>query len=97
MDNIFDYDSYDTTENFIIDTLDKIISEAVLKNASDIHIEPFEKIVRIRYRIDGCLHVIKNLDINILDSVISRLKIISSMDISGKNCHRTAILNLMTK
>ena len=84
MDNIFDYDSYDTTENFIIETLDKIISEAVLKNASDIHIEPFEKIVRIRYRIDGCLHVIKNLDINILDSVISRLKIISSMDISEK-------------
>ena len=84
MDNIFDYDSYDTTENFIIETLDEIINKAILKNASDIHIEPFEKTVRIRYRIDGCLHVIKNLDINILDSVISRLKIISSMDISEK-------------
>ena len=49
MDDIFDYESYDTTENFIIETLDEIISEAVLKNASDIHIEPFEKTVRIRH------------------------------------------------
>ena len=46
MDNIFDYDSYDTTENFIIETLDEIINEAILKNASDIHIEPFEKTKR---------------------------------------------------
>ena len=70
MDNIFDYDSYDETENIIIDTLDEIIKEAILKNASDIHIEPFEKKVRVRYRIDGCLNVIKNIDINILDFVV---------------------------
>ena len=49
MDNTFEYDSYDTKENFIIETLDEIINEAVLKNVSDIHIAPFEKTVRIRH------------------------------------------------
>ena len=62
MDNIFDYDSYDTTENFIIETLNKIISEAILKTASDIHIEPFEKSIRIRYtKIE---HLTKNKNLN---------------------------------
>ena len=37
MDNIFDYDSYDTAENFMIETLDKIINKAIFQNASDIH------------------------------------------------------------
>ena len=60
MDNIFEYDSYDTTENFIIDTLDEIINEAILKNASDIYTEPFEKIVKIRYI--EIKHPIKDLD-----------------------------------
>ena len=80
MDNIFDYDSYDTTENFIIDTLDEIINKAILKNASDIHIEPFEKTVRIRYRIDGCLHVIKNqfkLSIFLYQETTSKKRIFS--------------------
>ena len=60
MDNIFEYDSYDTTENFIIETLDEIINESILKNTSDIYTEPFEKIVKIRYI--EIKHPIKDLD-----------------------------------
>ncbi len=60
MDNIFDYDSYDTTENFIIETLDEIINESILKNTSDIYTELFEKIVKIRYI--EIKHPIKDLD-----------------------------------
>ena len=60
MDNIFDYDSCDTTENFIIDTLDEIINESILKNTSDIYTELFEKIVKIRYI--EIKHPIKDLD-----------------------------------
>ena len=60
MYNIFDYDSCDTTENFIIDTLDEIINESILKNTSDIYTELFEKIVKIRYI--EIKHPIKDLD-----------------------------------
>ena len=64
MDNIFDYDSYDTTENFIIETLDEIINESILKNTSDIYTELFEKIVKVRYI--EIKHPIKDLDQKII-------------------------------
>lgn len=80
----FDYDSFNASGNFIVETLDKIINDGILRNASDIHIEPFEKVMRVRYRIDGYLYVIKSFDIKLLDSMISRLKIIAGMDISEK-------------
>ena len=70
--------------NSAVDILNKLISDAILKNAGDIHIEPFENTIRIRYRIDGCMYVIKNFDIKILDALIARLKIIANMDISEK-------------
>lgn len=84
MDDILGYSDSNSVDNFVVETLDNLIKEAILKNASDIHIEPFETKMRIRYRIDGCLYVIKNSNLNILETLISRLKIISGMDISEK-------------
>ncbi len=68
----------------IVRALDLIISQAVRDRASDIHIEPQESEVRIRYRIDGVLHDIMGLPTSALNPLISRLKILASMDITER-------------
>ncbi len=61
-----------------------MISEAVQLRASDIHIEPFEDVVRIRYRIDGILHKRDSPPRRLLGSIISRIKILGKMDIAER-------------
>jgi type IV pilus assembly protein PilB len=57
---------------------------AIQKGASDIHIEPYEKELRIRYRIDGILYNIMNPPMKFRDAITSRLKIMAKLDISEK-------------
>lgn len=64
--------------------IDSLIESAVLLNASDIHIEPYEKTIRTRYRIDGKLKEFQSVDIVLLSNIISRLKIMGTLDISEK-------------
>jgi len=61
-----------------------IFSEAIKKKASDIHIEPYEDELRIRFRIDGVLHEVLNLSMNLHPGLSSRLKVMSDMDISER-------------
>jgi len=61
-----------------------IIREAVNLGASDIHIEPQEKKLIVRYRVDGVLRIFHELPVHIKDAVAARFKIMSSMDISEK-------------
>lgn len=61
-----------------------LIEEAYNKGASDIHIEPFEKEVRVRYRIDGILRTVRKLPTAIKDSLVARYKIMAKLDISEK-------------
>lgn len=68
----------------IVKLVAMIIAEAVKAMASDIHIEPREKYVQIRFRIDGELRNILKYDKNIHDSVVSRVKIISNLDITNR-------------
>ncbi len=68
----------------IIKLADKIIIDAVKMRASDIHIEPHEKGVAIRYRIDGVLHNIFNLPLQIKSPLITRFKIMSHLDIAER-------------
>ena len=62
--------------------LDLIISEAIKNRASDIHIEPEEDRLRLRYRIDGVMHEIMSLPRSAHAPLISRLKILASMNIA---------------
>ncbi len=64
--------------------VNSIIDDAIIANASDIHIEPFEKILRIRLRINGSLIEYKNLDIEMHSKIITRIKIMSGLDIAEK-------------
>jgi type IV pilus assembly protein PilB len=67
---------------FIVKLVDLILTEALKKRASDIHIEPEIDGLRIRYRIDGALHDILKLPKKNQNAVIARLKIISDLDIT---------------
>ena len=66
----------------IVKIVGLIINEAIRKRASDIHIEPQEKSVRIRYRVDGELHEQYNLPKNNQNAMLARLKIMSNLDIT---------------
>ena len=61
-----------------------LIAQAINDRASDIHIEPGEKNLTVRYRIDGVLHEMQRADRAIQDGVISRLKIMASVDIAER-------------
>lgn len=61
-----------------------MIEQAVRLRASDIHIEPLETQIRIRYRVDGVLKEVMRYEMNLLPAIITRIKIISGMDISEK-------------
>ncbi len=68
----------------VVKLVNIILTEAVRKGASDIHVEPYEKEFRVRYRIDGVLHEAMTPPMKMRDAIISRLKILSKLDISEK-------------
>jgi len=68
----------------IVKLVNALIIEALKKGASDIHIEPFEKELRIRYRIDGVLHEVAKYQPDIKDAVVARIKVLSGLDIAEK-------------
>jgi type IV pilus assembly protein PilB len=68
----------------IIRLVGKTIEEALAQRASDIHIEPFQHRMRIRYRIDGVLKEIASLEVALLAPMTSRLKIMAGLDIAEK-------------
>lgn len=63
----------------VVRIVDTLIKHAILQDASDIHIEPDEKEVRIRYRIDGILHEAMTLPKQIRDGIIARIKVLSNL------------------
>src|SRR3990167_4996825 len=68
----------------LIDFADHIIEDALQKNASDIHIEPYEKTCRIRYRRDGLLYEVANAPLSTAFRLITRLKVLAKLDISAR-------------
>lgn len=74
----------DGTEGPIVRLVNSIFEQAITSRASDIHIEPFENEIKVRYRIDGVLYDVLKLDIGILSSLVARIKIIGNMDIAEK-------------
>ena len=76
--------SEDVNNSPIVQLVKGMIDQAVRQRASDIHIEPMEKQVRIRYRIDGALYEKAVYSIRLLPAIVARIKIIGGMDISEK-------------
>lgn len=83
------------TNSPIVQLVKSMIEQATRQRASDIHIEPLENTVRIRYRIDGVLYEKASYDKNLLSAIITRVKIIGGMDISEKRKPQDGRITLM--
>jgi MSHA biogenesis protein MshE len=78
----------------VVKLLQTVFEEAVKTRASDIHFEPQEKYLRIRFRIDGVLHVQTDADLKIASAVALRLKLMSGLDISEKRLPQDGRFNI---
>jgi len=74
----------DISSSPIVKLVKEMIDLAVRQRASDIHIEPMEEYIRVRYRIDGVLQKKATYNVSVLPAIIARIKIIGGMDISEK-------------
>lgn len=68
----------------IVKYINKLLIDAIRMGASDLHFEPYEKMYRVRYRVDGVLRQITNPPLQLATRLASRLKVMSQMDISEK-------------
>jgi type IV pilus assembly protein PilB len=68
----------------VVKLVNLVLTDAVKRGASDIHIEPYEKEFRVRFRIDGVLQSIMSPPVKLKDAITSRLKIMAKLDISEK-------------
>lgn len=68
----------------VVTFVNRLLAEAYVKKASDIHVEPYERIFRVRFRMDGSLVEVAQPPKSMMAPVVSRLKIMSQMDISEK-------------
>src|SRR5437879_13747299 len=68
----------------IVKLVNLVLTDAVKRGASDIHMEPYEKEFRVRFRIDGVLQSIMSPPLKLKDAITSRVKIMSKLDISEK-------------
>ena len=68
----------------VVKFLQRVMLDAINSGVSDIHFEPFEKFYRIRYRLDGVLYEVARPPLAIKDKIVSRIKVISNLDISEK-------------
>ncbi len=71
-------------EELVIQMVNLIINQAIQDRASDIHVEPFDKELRVRYRVDGVLHEVNPPPKRFHNAVISRIKILSDMNIAER-------------
>lgn len=79
----------------VLTFVNRLLAEAYIKKASDIHVEPYEKSFRIRFRIDGSLVEVATPPKSMMPAVVSRMKIMSSMDISEKRKPQDGRIKLM--
>jgi type IV pilus assembly protein PilB len=68
----------------VVKLVNIILTDSIKKAASDIHLEPYEKDLRVRFRIDGVLYEIMHPPLKLKDAITSRLKIMAKLDISEK-------------
>jgi type IV pilus assembly protein PilB len=73
-----------TMEAPVVTLVNAILSDAARRRASDIHIEPYEKIFRVRFRVDGVLQEIMSPPLRLRNPLVSRLKVMAGLDIAER-------------
>jgi type IV pilus assembly protein PilB len=89
--------AHEAEEAPIIKLVNLILVDAIKKGASDIHIEPYEKFVRVRFRLDGMLQEIMKPPMRFKNAITSRLKIMSKLDIAERRLPQDGRIKLRVK
>jgi len=88
---------HSTEEAPIITLVNTVFIDAIKKGASDVHFEPYECAFRVRYRLDGTLYEMMNLAMKFKNPVISRVKILSNMNIAEKRLPQDGRIKMRVK
>jgi len=81
----------------VVRLVNLILTDALKRSASDIHIEPYEKSYRVRFRIDGVLYEIMNPPMKLRDAISSRIKILAKLDIAEKRLPQDGRIRIKMK
>ena len=81
----------------VVRLVNVLLSDALQRGASDIHVEPYEKEMRIRFRVDGVLYDIMHPPLRLRDALISRIKIMSKLDIAEKRLPQDGRIKIKLK
>ncbi len=81
----------------VVRLVNVLLVDALRRGASDIHVEPYEKELRIRFRIDGVLYDVMHPPLKMRDALISRIKIMSKLDISEKRLPQDGRIKIKVK
>ncbi len=81
----------------VVRLVNVLLVDALRRGASDIHVEPYEKEMRIRFRIDGVLYDVMHPPLRLRDALISRIKIMSKLDISEKRLPQDGRIKIKLK
>lgn len=86
-----------SSEAPVVRLVNIILTDAIKRGASDIHIEPYEKAFRVRYRIDGILYEVMTPPLRLKDAITSRIKILSKLDIAEKRLPQDGRIKLKAR
>ncbi len=86
-----------TEEAPVVKLVNLILSDSIKRGASDIHIEPYEKDFRVRFRIDGVLYEVMNPPLKLKDAITSRVKIMAKLDIAEKRLPQDGRIKIKMK
>ncbi len=81
----------------VVKLVNLILMDAIRKQASDIHLEPYEKSMRVRFRIDGVLYEVMRPPVQLKNALISRIKIMSRLDIAERRLPQDGRIKLRAK
>ncbi len=73
-----------TEEAPVVRLVNALLTDAIAKRASDVHVEPYEKLLRIRFRIDGVLYEVMQPPVKLKNALTSRIKVMASLDIAER-------------
>ncbi len=95
VDDITEEDATDPVKSApIVKLVNTILEQSVRRRASDIHIEPYEANIRVRYRIDGKLQTMFEYETSLLNAIVARIKITAGMDIAEKRKPQDGRINI---
>ena len=81
----------------VVKLVNSMIAEAVHRRASDIHIEPYEKSLRVRFRIDGTLYTVMGPPMRMKNAIVSRIKIMAALDIAERRVPQDGNIKIRMK